>query len=175
MSSASRGAALVAIAALLCFLVLRGAADSTQVPVASEPALPPTPTALPDLEVDSQDTVDVGAPTIEVDVSTARPNNQVSVLVANGTEVSGQASRLTSALRNQGFLTREPRNSEGQAASTIFYRPTFAAEATVVRSVLGGATPIAPMPEPEPDVGDNIDLAEVDVFVLVGDDDLANS
>lgn len=174
-SSASRGAVLVAVAALLVFLVLRGAADNTQVPIAATPSEAPTATPTPDLEVQPDDTVDVGANTVQVDPATARPNNQVSVLVANGTDVSGQASRLTTTLRNQAFLTREPRNADSQAASTIFYRPGFAAEATVVLGILGGSTPIAPMPEPDPFIGEGIDLAEVDVLVLIGADDLATS
>lgn len=165
---------MVAIAALLVFLVLRGAADNTQIPVAAGPAPEPTATLAPEPEVSPDDTIDVGADgTVEVDTSTARNNNEVSVIVANGTDVSGQASRLTSSLRNQGFITREPRNADPQAASTIFYRPGFAAEAAVVRSVLGRSTPIAPMPEPDPVLGDNIDLSQVDVLVLVGADDLA--
>ena len=174
--SATRGAVLVAIAALLAFLVLRGAADNGQTPVISAGA-GPEPTATPaEPVVQPEDTVDVGSPeTVEVDTESARPNNEVRVLVANGTDVSGQASRLTSSLRNQGFVTAEPRNADAQAASTIFYRPGFAAEAAVVRRVLGGTTPIAPMPEPDPVLGDNIDLAAVNVLVLIGDDDLADS
>ena len=174
-STGTRGAVLVAVAAVLVFLVLRGAADNSQFPVATGPVVETTPTVAAELEVLPEDAVSVGADTVEVDTSLARNNSDVSVLVANGTEVTGQASRLTSALRNQGFMTREPRNSDAQTASTIFYRPGFAAEATVVRSVLGGTTPIAPMPEPYPFIGDNIDLAPVDVLVLVGADDLAQS
>lgn len=174
-SSATRGAVLVAIAAVLAFLVLRGAADNSQFPVAAGAVVEPTATAVPDLEVTPDDAVEVGAGTVEVDTATARPNSEVSVLVANGTDVTGQASRLTSQLRNQGFMTREPRNSDPQTASTIFYRPGFAAEAAVVRTVLEVATPIAPMPEPDPSIGDGIDLTPVDVLVLVGSDDLAQS
>lgn len=174
-STATRGAVLVAIAAVLAFLVLRGAADNTQFPVATTSVVEPTATVAPELDVAPEDTVAVGSDTVEIDTSLARDNSEVSVLVANGTEVTGQASRLTSQLRNQGFMTREPRNADAQAASTIFYRPGYAAEATVVRTVLGVATPIAPMPEPDPFIGDGIDLAPVNVLVLVGADDLAQS
>lgn len=172
-SSAGRGAILVVVAALLGFLILRGAADTTQVPLTTGAVAQPTPTTV--VEVDSADVVPVTTPTVVVDPAEARDNSQVSVLVANGTEESGQASRLTSTLRNQGFATREPRNADSQTASIIYYRPGFAAEATVVRSVLGGSTPIAPMPEPDPFVGEGIDLAPVDVFVLVGADELSTS
>jgi hypothetical protein len=174
-SSATRGAVLVAIAAVLAFLVLRGAADNSQFPLATGSVAEPTAAIAPDLEVTPDVGVAVGVDTVEVDTSLARDNSEVSVLVANGTAVTGQASRLTSQLRNQGFMTREPRNADAQTASTIFYRPGFAAEAAVVRTVLGVATPIAPMPEPDPFIGDGIDLAPVNVLVLVGADDLAQS
>lgn len=172
-SSAGRGAVLVVVAALLGFLILRGAADNTQFPVTTGAVAQAT--ATPDVEVVPDDSVPITTPTVLVDASQARNNSEVRVLVANGTDVSGQASRLTSSLRNQGFATREPRNADEQAASTIFYRPGFAAEATVVRSVLGGSTPIAPMSEPDPFIGDGIDLGPVDVLVLVGADDLSTS
>jgi hypothetical protein len=174
-SSATRGAVLVAIAAVLVFLVLRGAADNSQYPLVSGSEAEPTATTAPELELSSDDAVAVGAGTVEVDTSLARDNSEVSVLVANGTAVTGQASRLTTQLRNQGFMTREPRNADEQTASTIFYRPGFASEAAVVRVVLDVATPIAPMPEPDPFIGDGIDLAPVNVLVLVGADDLAQS
>ena len=175
MSSSARGAILVAVAALLAFLVLRGAADNTQFPLATGAATEPAATVTPDPEITPDNTVEVGAGTVEVDVTLARDNSEVAVLVANGTDVTGQASRLTSQLRNQGFMTREPRNADNQPASTIYYRPGFAAEATVVRTVLGVATPIAPMPEPDPFIGEGIDIVPVDVLVLVGADDLAQS
>lgn len=171
-SSATRGAVLVVIAALLGFLILRGAADNQQV-LGSVSTV--APTAVVTVEAVPQEAVPVTTPTVVVSTVDARNNNQVSVLVANGTEVSGQASRLTDALRNQGFLTREPRNANDQTASVIYYRPSFAAEATVVRNVLGASTPIAPMPEPDPFIGDGIDLGPVDVLVLVGADDLSTS
>lgn len=166
---------MVAVAALLVFLVLRGAADNSQFPLATGPVTERTTAVEPEPEITPDDAVEVGPGTVEVDTSLARDNSEVAVLVANGSGVTGQASRLTSQLRNQGFMTREPINADDQAASTIFYRPGFAAEATVVRTVLGVATPIAPMPEPDPFIGDGIDLAPVNVLVLVGADDLAQS
>lgn len=167
-----RGAVLVALAALLGFLVLLGAADNEQIPLSAGAGAQPT--ATPDVAPTSE-AVPVSTPTTVVITGDARDNSQVSVLVANGTDVAGQASRLTSALRNQGFVTREPRNANAQPTSSIFYRPGYAAEATVVRNVLGGTTPIAPMPEPDPFLGEGIDLAPVNVLVLVGDDALATS
>jgi len=171
MNSSARGALLLAVAALLAFLVLRGVEDNNQVPLTSSTIFAPTPTVGADVTLD--DAVVVTQPTVVIDPSTARPNNEVSVLVANGTNVPNQASRLTSTLRNQGFLTGEPKNADPQDASTIFYRTGFDAEAVVVQGLLAGNTNIAPMPVPDPPIGTGIDLAPIDVLVLVGDDELA--
>ena len=94
-SSAIRGAILVAIAALLGFLILRGTTDRTEIPITAGQA--PVPTAA---VVEATPTPEIGVaslptPTAVIDTSTARPNSQVAVMVANGTDVSGQAGRLT--------------------------------------------------------------------------------
>jgi len=169
-SSAVRGAVLVALAVLLGFLILRGAADNQQVPVsAATPIFAATPTATPDPA-----SVALPTPTV-VDLSTAAPNSQVSVLVANGSGVDGQAGRLTDTLRNQGFNTRQPKTGTPRTTSVIYYRPGFDVEAQVVRAVLNTQTPVAPMPATDPIVGDDIDLVNVDVLVLVGSDQLSTS
>lgn len=169
-SSALRGAVLVALAALLGYLILLGVADLGLTPVGQDSS---TPAATPTLTADDSDSVTVAPEPTEVNVATARPNSEVAVLVANGTEVSGQAGRLTDALRNQGFNTRQPRSATLQPASFIYYRPGFAAEAQVVRTILNQQTPLAPMPEPDPTIGDDIDLVEIDVLVLIGADELS--
>lgn len=169
-SSALRGAVLVALAAVLGYLILLGVADLGLTPVEEgsiAPAATPTPSA-----DESEPVVVAPAPTVP-NVVDARPNSEVLVLVANGTEISGQAGRLTDALRNQGFNTRQPRSALPQPASVIYYRPGFAAEAQVVRTILNQQTPIAPMPEPDPSIGDDIDLVPIDVLVLVGADELS--
>ena len=172
-ASPIRGAILVALAAVLGFLILQGVTDREQVPIASaDPIVVATTTP--------ESTADIGTavlPTPEpvMDTSSARPNAQVSVLVANGTDVSGQAGRLTDVLRNQGFNTRQPRNADTRPTSVIYYRPGFEVEAQVVRNMLQTTTPIAPMPVPDPVVGADIDLGPVDVFVLVGGDALSTS
>lgn len=169
-SSAVRGAVLVALAALLGFLILRGAADNQQVPVsATTPQFVVTPTATPDVGPAVLPT-----PTV-VDLSTALPRAQVRVLVANGSGVDGQAGRLTDTLRNQGFNTQQPKTGAARTTSVIYYRPGFDVEAEDVRVVLNSQTPVAPIPAPDPIVGDGIDLVNVDVLVLVGSDQLSTS
>lgn len=174
-SSAVRGAILVALAVLLGFLILRGTTDRTEIPITAgqapvvEATVEPTPT--PESGIVALPTVPPAA-----DTSTARPNSQVTILVANGTDISGQAGRLTDRLRNQGFNSQPAKNADAQATSTIFYRPGFAVEAEVVRETLGSlTTPVSPMPVPDPSIGTDIDLGNVDVLILVGNDSLAQS
>lgn len=168
-SSALRGAVLVAVAVLLGFLILRGSEDLGLTPVGATTTAQAT--ATPEIDPTDSESAPIAAPTAIT--TPARPNSEVSVLVANGTDISGQASRLTDRLRNQGFNTRQPQNSNPQATSVIYYRPGFAAEAMVVRTVVNVPTPIAPMPVPDPNIGAGIDLVPVDVLVLVGADDLS--
>ncbi|MEM7093386.1 MAG: LytR C-terminal domain-containing protein [Actinomycetota bacterium] len=175
-ASVLRGGVLVALAVLLGFLVLRGTTPRTELPIgvttAAAATEAPTPTPEPTTEVG---VAELPTPDTVLDTSTARPNAQISVLVANGTDVSGQAGRLTDVLRNQGFDTKQAKNADPRAASVIWYRPGFSVEAEVVRQALNTSTPIASMPEPDPVVGTDIDLGNVDVFVLVGADALSQS
>lgn len=184
-----RGVVLVALAALVGYLILAGVTDRQEIPLTAG-AQAALPTAVPtaDTQVDPADLVDATGTTDAIDdnaaplptappvldTSTARPNAQVSVLVANGTAVPGQAGRLTDVLRNQGFNTRQPKNSDDRPSSVIYHRPGFDVEAQKVRDLLQSTdTPIAPMPVPDPVVGADIDLGPVDVFVYIGNDNLA--
>lgn len=176
---AVRGAFLVALAVLLGFLILNFGADlEPTIGVATQAE--PVATAEPDVDLDvtpdpvNTEAVPVDEPAPFDDVA-ARPNGQVVVLVANGTTVPNQAGRLTDRLRNQGFNTRNPKTSTPQTSSVIYYRPGYGPEAVVVANVLGADTAIAPMPVPDPAIGDTIDLVPVNVLVLVGPDALSSS
>lgn len=173
-SSAVRGGLLVALAALIGFLILRSVDDQIAIPV-TEVTTVVAPTPTPTLEAADLGAAPLPEASEEVDLTTARDNSLVAVLVANGTEVDGQARRHTDTLRNLSFNVRPPRNAEpGEAQSIIYYRPGFNVEGLVVRDSLNASTVrVAPMPEPDPIVGDGVDLTGVDVFVLIGDDELA--
>lgn len=154
------------LAILLAFLILRGSEDLGLTPIGDGSATDATTTpAASDVDTDA-------APIVEPTVVTAaaRANGEVVVLVANGSDVSGEAGRLTDLLRNQGFNTRQPKTAFPLTASVIYYRPSFAAEAMVVRATLNSSTPIAPMPEPDPNVGVDVEIGPVDVLILVGVD-----
>lgn len=105
----------------------------------------------------------------------ARPNTQVRVLVVNGTDVAGEAARLNGILRNDGFNVRTPRNANPHATSLIYYRSGFGSEAEVVRAALSAGTQPQPMPQPDPVIGDGVDLAVTDILVVIGGDNFAGN
>ena len=173
-ASAIRGAVLVLLAAVLGFLILRGVEARQEVPVvAGQAVTAATPAAV--VATPTPGTAAVAVPT--TDVSTSRARGEIRVLVANGTDVSGQAGRLTDVLRNQGYNTRSAVNGDAPAVGTslIYYRPGFAAEAELVRQDLNTQTVVAPMPVPDPIIGADVELISVDVFVWVGPDELSTS
>lgn len=174
---AVRGAFLVVLAVLLGFLILNFGADLNTTVSDVGASSDPVEAATVDPLADPADTgaVAVDEPTPLPDTSAARPNGQVVVLVANGTTVPNQAGRLTDRLRNQGFSTRNPKTATPQTASTIYFRPGYAPEASVVAQVLATDVPIVPMTVPDPPIGDTIDLVPVHVLVLVGPDSLSSS
>lgn len=178
--SASKGAILAVLAAALGFLILNFGADLPVEEVVKQGAFSTQPTAEPDdsLTDDATDpgideAVDLPEPTSIAAI--ARPPGDVTVLVANGSGVAGQARRLTDTLRNQGFAMRNPKDSVPLTASVIYFRPGFAAEAEAVQTSLATSTPVAPMPVPDPLVGDTVDLVPVEVLVLIGGDALSTS
>lgn len=76
-----------------------------------------------------------------------------TVLVANAAKVGGAAGALTTALKGAGVAVVEPGvNSSVTAAestTTIFYLPTYEAEAADLARIMG-VTATAAMPEPPP-------------------------
>lgn len=175
-SSAGKGAILALLAAALGFLILNFGADLPVAEVVKEGAFSAQPTAdvvEPDGDGSIEGEVALPEPTSIVEA--ARPPGDVTVLVANGSGEPGQARRLTDTLRNQGFAMRNPKDSVPLTASVIYYRPGFAAEAEAVKEALATSTPVAPMPVPDPLVGETVDLVPVEVLVLIGGDALSTS
>jgi hypothetical protein len=96
----------------------------------------------------------------------------VTVLVANGTEVDGAATRRGDELRGRGYVVLTPVDAEDTAAETrVFYAINAEADARAIASVLGAdASTVAPLPSPVPVA----DLQSASVLVVVGED-LANT
>ena len=99
----------------------------------------------------------------------ARPPADVSVLVANGSGVSGAAGELTERVGEAGYETAQPaniRNDGTVQGSTVYYAEGYAAEANALAATLTPPPPVAPLPDPAP----VDDLRGATVLLVVGPD-----
>lgn len=95
-----------------------------------------------------------------------RPNEQVTVLVVNGTTVAGAAGRLTMTLADQGHPTLTPTSTRSYSASEVWFTGDFGPEAADVAERLGV------FPENVMAMPDNtgITVGSAAVIVIVGPD-----
>jgi len=103
----------------------------------------------------------------------SRPPDQVTVFVANGSNVGGLAGRVSRFLRVDGYQTTSPGNAYRTSLSTIYYREGFLGDARAVGTTLSLPADEVPMP-------DSIDFVapstvqrvrDVDVVVVIGSTD----
>lgn len=169
-SSPIKAALLVLVAVALGVLIFLNINRYQQSPVVDGVAVE---TELPAEEtLEDVEAVPVVEPTPDVFAVEPRPNIQVVIQVANGTDVSGQGAKLTSILRNADFNTRQASNAPARVQSVIYYNPGYGPEAEQARITLNSDTPIAPMPEPPPSI-DGVDMNKINVLVWIGSDDLS--
>lgn len=160
---------LVGLGALVGFAILNFGSDlNSNSSLTSANSVEAATSFEPSTEVIEVPEVAVVVPT----VAPARPNSEVSVLVANGSGVNGRGGELTNQLRNVGFSLRPPQNANSEVTSTIYFREGFEAEARNISEQLNAATPYVILPE-ELIVGPEVDLVPIDVLVLIGEDTLA--
>lgn len=99
----------------------------------------------------------------------ARPPGEVTVLVVNGSGVSGIAADFTERVGASGYLTAAPSNLSGGGtvpASAVYYTEGFEAEAQALAATLSPVPQVVPLPEPAP----VDDLREATVLLVVGPD-----
>lgn len=172
-SSPIKAALLVVLATLLGFLVFRSVTRFEQAPVlagSDGPELSVEGTELGEAETES---VPIADPTPDLAAVEPRPNSQVIIQVANGSNVNGQGRWLTDKLRNAGFSTRQATNAPDRTQSVIHYAVGYMPEAEQARQVLNSETPIVPMPDPVPNI-EGADLTKINVFVWIGSDELSS-
>jgi hypothetical protein len=110
------------------------------------------------------------APT-ETTERAAKEPSEVTVLVANGTAVSGVATQFSSKLAAEGYVTAEPStgDKDDYTTSTVYFNPDSEAEASAVAAALGvSAENVKPMPNPVPTR--DADLRGASILVVVGSD-----
>ncbi|MDP9389421.1 MAG: LytR C-terminal domain-containing protein [Actinomycetota bacterium] len=155
--AAGRGAALLAVALLLGFVLLRAGDEA---PADRVTAGDPTEETLPPV-------TDVVEPPTVAPTAPARPPREVRVLSVNGTDVSGVARRITDQLRQAGYNVLAPADVEAVNASAVYYAAGFEREAQAVGEALGLPVTVVqalPTPPPLPNV------RGANVLVVVGPD-----
>ncbi|MCY3576436.1 MAG: LytR C-terminal domain-containing protein [bacterium] len=137
---------------------------------APTPAPAPEETQAPD---PAPEETQAPAPDPEEELECRDPST-IGVLVANGTDVSGAAGRLSGELNTANYITLPPVNATPQVNSAFYYRAGYEVDAQCIARLLGETEkPLFPMPDPPPG-GITLDtLGNAYVLVLIGPDSLA--
>lgn len=93
---------------------------------------------------------------------------ELTVRVGNGTRTSGAAAKVSEQLAAQGYTTRTPTDAKVNdvAATTVYYRGPYQAEAEVLATAIGlSAGEVLPITDPAPIEPDGAELV-----VIVGAD-----
>ena len=77
----------------------------------------------------------------------SRPPDQVTVFVANGSNVGGLAGQVTRLLGLDGYQTTSPGNAYRASLSTIYYREGFLGDASAIGKTLSLPADEVPIPE----------------------------
>jgi len=103
----------------------------------------------------------------------SRPPDQVTVFVANGSNVGGLAGKVTRLLGSDGYQTTSPGNAYRASLSTIYYREGFLGDARAVGTTLSLSSDEVPMPDSidfvAPSTVDRVRAA--DVVLVIGTTD----
>lgn len=158
----ARGAALVVVAVLLGLVLLRNGLDTSEV-VTSNGS---------DSSSDSSDDggTDDASDSGEETTTTlaARPPAEVSVVVLNGTSVSGAAGKYSTAIGTAGYQMLEPGDAATKIPATqVFFAPGFEMEAAAVALAAGVPATVTPAALPTPPPGE---VGTANVVVVIGAD-----
>jgi hypothetical protein len=98
--------------------------------------------------------------------ATAVANTGSTVVVANGSGISGSAGRMSDLLEAAGFTVGTPTNSTAQATESVVYYATddAQADAEAVAEAMGGLT-VLPLPDDVPTDSGSLDG---DILVVLG-------
>ena len=159
--SVARGLVLVVVAFIVGVVLLRdddGVAAIGQVGAGT----------IDDVVSGSGDDDPTATTIVATTTTTVRAQATVTVLVANGSGVTGAAGTTTERVVALGYLTLEATNAERVAASQIFYVAGYEAEAQRLAEELSPSAPpqILPMPSPAPVA----ELGGANLLVVLGPD-----
>lgn len=156
----ARGIALI-VAAIVLGVVLLNATDSP------EPFVPKVTAA----DGATTTTTTASGSSTSASTSTTAPAkahkpSEVTVLVVNGSGVSGAAGRIATTLGAAGYLLKPSGNTSPAVASNVYFKPGYEADARAIAGRLTPAPGVLPMPDPTPVK----DLQGANVLVVVAAD-----
>ncbi len=152
----ARGAALVVIAVVIGLLLLRNGLDTSEVVTASKG----NSSGKTSKGNTDETTTTTAAP--------ARTPSEVTVVVLNGTSVSGAAGKYSTALGTAGYMMLKAGDASTKVPATqVFYTTGFEKEAGAVALALGAPATLTPAALPSPPPGA---VGDANVVVVIGTD-----
>jgi hypothetical protein len=159
----ARGAALVVAAIVVGLLLLRNGIDASEVVTSSKG----DDSSADDDGGNGGDGETDGAETTETTVA-ARTPAEVTVIVLNGTAVSGAAGKYATALQSAGYTMLESGNAAVKIPATqVFFTEGFDVEAAAVALAIGAPATVTPAALPTPPPGE---VGAANVVVVIGSD-----
>jgi len=190
-AAAPRAFLLIGVAVVIGLVLLWKGLDSSPSDQPAAPAAPvPTTEALatgdPDAGTASSGgstatpTTAASTPTTAAPTTTAPPMpepthapNEVKVLVANGSGVSGAAGKVTDMLSPLGWAMESPANADKTSVSGIYYKTGYARDARVIQEHFGEDPSIlTQVPTGGLAVPANAEdrVANADIIIILGSD-----
>lgn len=163
-TSPARGVALIATAVIIGLFVLRNGFESPD----GGPTIVPSTESADETTASTAPGEGEGQPTDTTAPPTARPPAEVTVIVANTTDIAGAAGGLSENLVGQGYKTATPTDADPALEQTqVLFVEGFELEAQAVATAIAApAESVQPMPNPVPVA----DLAGAQVLVMLGAD-----
>jgi hypothetical protein len=176
-NAALRGAGLIVLAVLIGVgLLAWGFAEEDGLVDSGGPATTAPPTGVDgDTTEPTDTTLDGTTDTTEPGeiLPPARPHEEVTVYVRNGSGVTGAAGRVNQRLTELNYIPRSPDNTPERVAETvIYYDDGFRAEALRVATELNIVEPaevVQQLPVPAPLA---TELGAANILVILGEDQL---
>jgi hypothetical protein len=162
----ARGIGLIIVAVVLGVVLLK-ATDSPE-PFREEATAGESATNGDDGGEAVDDGGEAGDDSTTTTVAQARNPAEVTILVANGSGVSGAAGRVAETLKGANYAMKDSTNTTSPAESSfVYFTPGYEADAAAVAARLAPATPaVQAMPDPVP----VRDLAGANILVVVAAD-----
>lgn len=154
----ARGAALVVVAVVVGLVLLRSGLDTSEVVTSSKG----------DGSSNSGSNTSTGADGETTTTLAAKSPAEVTVIVLNGTSISGAAGKYSTAIGSAGYQMVAPGDAAVKIPITqVFFAPGYEREAAAVALAAGAPATVTPAALPTPPPGD---VGAATVVVVIGAD-----